>query len=189
MNKKIFFGAVVLVLVLIAGGFFYWWQSQADVRTLNKTLPEGIKVAKSLIGDEYKVVNKVDGYEFKTPLGWRGLEVVNYTPERKVNNFVVSSIGIEGVDNLATPLSIDVYAIENQSGVDLMSWAQELWKLFALDGELQQDTVQNISVVKVFEGKHLGKTYVYFLKNGANIYAFNNASEDSIRYIISNGKW
>ena len=94
-----------------------------------------------------------------------------------------------GVDSLATPFSIDVYNIENQLGTDLMFWARELWNLFALDGELQQDIVQNISVVKVFEGKNLGKTYVYFLKSGAKIYVLNNTSEDFIRYIITNGKW
>ena len=189
MNKKIFFGAVVLVLVLVAGGFFYWWQNQADVRALNKTLPEGVRVVKSLIGDEYKIVNKIDGYEFKIPPEWKGAEEIGYVPEREISGFKVSSVGLAGVDSLATPFSIDVYNIENQLGTDLMFWARELWNLFALDGELQQDIVQNISVVKVFEGKNLGKTYVYFLKSGAKIYVLNNTSEDFIRYIITNGKW
>ena len=189
MNKKIFFGAVILFLVLVAGGFFYWWQNQADVRALNKTLPEGVRLVKSLTGDEYRVVNKIDEYEFEIPREWKGIEEIEYIPEREVEKYIVSSIGLEGVNNFATPFSIDVYNIENQSGVDLMFWAQELWNLFNLDGELQQDIVQNISVVKVFEGKNLGKTYVYFLKSGAKIYVLNNTSEEFIRYIISNGKW
>lgn len=62
--KKIIFS--VIALVLVGGGFFYWWQNQADARELNKTLPEGIGVVKSLFGfgDEYKVVNKIDNYSF-----------------------------------------------------------------------------------------------------------------------------
>ncbi len=68
MKKLIFWVVSVAVLVLAAGGFFYWWQNQADVRELNKTLPEGVRVVKSLIGSEYKIVNKIDGYEFKIPL-------------------------------------------------------------------------------------------------------------------------
>lgn len=176
-------------VVLVVGGFFYWWQNQADVRELNKTLPEGVKVVKSLVGDDYKVVNKIDGYEFKIPPEWRGLEEIEYIPERDVNDFKVSSVGFEGVDDLAMPFSIDVYNIENQLNVDLLSWAQELWSLFNLDGELQKDVVQNISVVKVFEGKNLGKTYVYFIKSGTKIYVLNNNSEEFIRYIIANGKW
>ena len=189
MKKLVFAVVSVSVLVLVAGGFFYWWQNQADVRTLNKTLPEGVRVVKSLIGDEYRVVNKIDGYSFKIPPEWRGLVEINYNPERKVKDFSVSSIGLEGTNNLATPFSIDIYNIEDPPGTDLMSWAKNLWNLFTLDGELQQDVVQNVSVVKVFEGKNLGKTYVYFLKSGAKIYVLNNTSEEFIRYIISNGKW
>lgn len=187
MMKKLILAVVVLVLV--AGGFFYWRQNQADVRELNKTLPEGVKIVKSLVGNEYGVVNKIDGYEFKIPPKWNGVEEIEYVPTRKINDFNVSSLGFAGVSDLAAPFSIDVYNINNPSETDLMSWVRELWNLFALDGDLQQDIVQNVSVVKVFEGKNLGKTYVYFLKNDAKIYVLNNTSEDFIRYIIANGKW
>ncbi|MDO8659513.1 MAG: hypothetical protein Q7K54_02830, partial [Candidatus Parcubacteria bacterium] len=68
MIKKIVL--LVVVLGLFGGGFFYWWNNQADVRELNKTLPEGVKVVKSFFGGEYKVINKIDGYEFKVPKEW-----------------------------------------------------------------------------------------------------------------------
>jgi len=184
MKKLVF---AVIVLVLAAGGFFYWWQTQADIRTLNKTLPDGVKVVKSLLGNEYEVVNNIDEYSFKIPPEWKGVKEIEYISERNVENYTASSIGLEGIDNFATPLSIDIYEI--QAGTDLMSWAQQLWSSFNLAGELEQDFIQDVSVVKVFEDKYLGKTYVYFLKNDTNIYVFNNASEDFIRYIIANGRW
>ena len=67
MKKKIII-IISIVLILVAGGGFFWWNgNQKDVRELNKNLPEGVRVMKSLIGNEYKVVNKIDGYEFKVP--------------------------------------------------------------------------------------------------------------------------
>lgn len=60
--KAVFIFAIILILG--TGGFFYW-QNQKDVRGLNKNLPKGVKVEKSLIGNEYRVANKIDGYEFK----------------------------------------------------------------------------------------------------------------------------
>ena len=70
----------VFVLLLISGGVFYWQNNQKDVRELNKTLPVGVKVAKNLFGfgNEYKVINKIDGYEFKVPSAWKGIEKIEY---------------------------------------------------------------------------------------------------------------
>jgi len=192
MNKKIFLGAAVLALVLVVGGFFYyWWQNQTDVRELNKTLPEGVRVVKSLIGNEYRIVNKIDGYEFETPIQWAGFEKeIEYIPEREVSDFkVIGSLGFEGKAPIARPFSIDVYDISDQLDADLIVWAKTLWTTFSLNGELQRDIVQNVPVVKVFESEHLGNTYVYFMKQNTKIYVFNNKSEEDIRYIISNGKW
>ncbi|MFH1181230.1 MAG: hypothetical protein V1705_02370, partial [bacterium] len=78
MVKKI--GILIFVLVLAGGSFFYWQQNQKDISRLNKNLPKGVKVEKSLIGfgNEYKVVNKIDGYEFKIPREWNGLEEIEY---------------------------------------------------------------------------------------------------------------
>lgn len=68
MKKKAFIaGGIILTLALGGGGVFLWQKSQVDVQTLNKTLPEGVRVTKSLLGNEYRVVNKIDGYEFGIP--------------------------------------------------------------------------------------------------------------------------
>ena len=46
MKKKILVSLLILFLLAIAGGIFWYWQNQKDVRDINKTLPEGVKVAK-----------------------------------------------------------------------------------------------------------------------------------------------
>jgi len=72
---------IVIGLILIGAGLFYWWQNQADVRELNKDLPDGIKVVKSILGEEYRVVNKIDGYNFEIPIeakSWNKIGSVEY---------------------------------------------------------------------------------------------------------------
>ncbi|MCG2688400.1 hypothetical protein L6250_02060, partial [Candidatus Parcubacteria bacterium] len=64
MRRKIIVSLLIIAFLVVAGGSFYWWQNQQDVREINKTLPEGIKVVKGLFNKEYKVVNNIDGYEF-----------------------------------------------------------------------------------------------------------------------------
>ena|SRR3989338_163656 len=67
MNKKTAIAIFILVLIFSGGGFLLWQNSKAAVKDLNATLPEGVRVVKSLFGNEYRVVNKIDGYEFKVP--------------------------------------------------------------------------------------------------------------------------
>src|SRR3972149_11519191 len=91
--KKIVFAVVsISILILVAGGFFYWWQNQTDVRALNKTLPDGVKVVKSLIGNEYGVKNKIDGYEFKIPPKMTNLKEVKYYEEKDSNGISLESL-------------------------------------------------------------------------------------------------
>jgi len=188
MNKKIFFGAVVLVLVLVAGGFFYWWQNQADVRVLNKTLPEGVKVVKSLVGNEYSVKNKIDGYEFKIPPEWKGIKEIEYAPEATEQGYTASSLGLDGKSGGATIFAIDRFKINDQS-VNLRSWAQKEFETFGLVGDFSEDKVGEFEIVKTKEEVHLVGMAVYFFKKDSVIYVITNGSEDFIRYIISNGKW
>ena len=124
MNKKIFFGAVILFLVLVAGGFFYWWQNQADVRALNKTLPEGVKVVKSLFGDEYKIVNKIDGYEFKIPPKMINLKEVKYYKEDESNGISLESLNEDF-------LGFGVYKID-ATNIDLDSWVDNWMNKFEI---------------------------------------------------------
>lgn len=191
MRKKFVISLVVILLILAgAGGFFWWWHNQADVRELNKNLPAGVKVVKSLLGNEYKIVNKIDGYEFKVPKEWEGIRKIEYTPERdnKDLSAKIASIGIEGKRGYATLFSLDVFTLI-QTKINLEKWVDNFWNFLGLEGELKRDKVDNFTVVKAREEKHLGGTYVYFIKNDSKIYVFNSGSEEFIRYIITNGKW
>ena len=189
MAKKIVFLIVgIVVLILIGGGFFYWWQNQADVRELNKNLPEGVKVVKSLIGNEYKVVNKIDDYEFKIPPEWKGIKEIEYIPEQEEENRITRSIYLEGFEGMGRIASIDVYKID-QSDIKLETWARELLDAFGLSGELTQENIDGYNTLSTIEKEHLAGAYIVFLYNDAKIYVFTGRSEQSIRYIITNGKW
>jgi hypothetical protein len=91
---------IVLGLILIGAGLFYWWQNQADVRELNKTLPEGVRIVKDWGGsywfirdidgeevrmievdrtnNQFKIINKRYEYEFTLPLDREGLWRLEY---------------------------------------------------------------------------------------------------------------
>jgi len=74
--RKVIIPLFVFSLLIIAGVFY--WNDRADIRGLNKNLPEGIKVVKSLM-EEYWVINGIDGYEFRIPEDWKGIEEIKYT--------------------------------------------------------------------------------------------------------------
>lgn len=186
MNKKIIF-PLIMVLLLGVGGVF-WWQDQAEVRELNKNLPEEVRVVKGLFGQEYKVVNKIDGYEFKVPEGWKGIEEIEYTPKRVVEGFVITSIGVEGKEGEARDIAIDRYESEKEN-IELESWAKELFNIFKLSGEFIKDKLENIDIVKTQESEHLLGMYIYFFKKNKTIYVISGGSEEFIRDIILNGKW
>ena len=186
MIKKIVLS--VAVLGLLGGGFFYWWNNQTDVRELNKTLPKGVKVAKSLFGNEYSVVNKIDNYSFKVPAEWKGVKEIEYIQNRQVDDYNVASVGVKGLSGSGTILSLDVYS-GIQPDINLEQWAANLFSKFELTGEFKKQDMGIFPVVKVKEEEHLGGTYVYFLKNNSKIYVINGGSEEFIKEIILNGKW
>ena len=184
MIKKVVLA--VLVLGLAGGGFFYWWNSQSDVRELNKTLPDGVRGVKGLIGKEYKVINKIDGYEFKVPAEWRGVKEIEYMPERTEDKYTGTSVNLEGKEGSATIFAIDQFRVEN---VILKIWAEKFFNIFELVGDFSEDIVGEFEVVKTQESIHVGGMWVYFFKKGSSIYSITNGSEDFIRYIITNDKW
>lgn len=178
---------MVLILGLFGGGFFYWQKNQADVRELNKTLPEGVKVAKSLFGEEYMVVNKIDGYEFKVPKEWKGINEIAYIPEREEMGFRGTSINIEGLQGEARGMGVDRFRVERSS--NLIDWAKNMFEVVGLTGEFNIETIGNFEVAKTQENIHLGGMYMYFLKKDNVIYVIVNGSEEFIKYVITNGKW
>ena len=188
MNKKTAIAIFILVLIFSGGGFLLWQNSKAAVKDLNATLPEGVRVVKSLFGNEYRVVNKIDGYEFKVPQEWRGIEEIAYTPRESLEKYTLSTIEVIGYEGQERFVSVNSFQKEND-GLNLMQWAQKNFETFGLEGNFQQERVGKIDVVKTQEGTSLAGMYVYFFENTSMTYAITNASEDYVRKIIMSGKW
>jgi len=187
MKKKILVSLLILFLLAIAGGIFWYWQNQKDVREINKTLPEGVKVAKSLFGKDYTVVNKIDGYEFKVPEAWEGIKEMEYKDEETILDMRTSGMALEGSQGLSRVFSLDIYFLSKQE--DLLEYSQEIWSFFELEGSLEKIKVGNIEAIRAYEDVHLWGTYVYFWIIGNKLYVANNGSEEFIQEIILNGKW
>ena len=177
---------VIFVLLLIVGGVFYWW-NQKDIRELNKNLPEGIRVVKTLYGD-YKVVNKIDGYEFKIPREWKGIEEIEYTAEQIEKGYTFTTIELEGEKGESRIMVINRFKIE-KTDINLELWAESNFESFGLIGNFSKDNVGKFEIVKTKEDIHLIGMNVYFFKTNSEIYAITGGSEEFIKYIISNGKW
>ena len=181
MNKKIII-PLIIILLLATGGIFLWWQDQKEVRELNKNLPEGVRIVKSLIGKEYRVVNKIDGYEIKIPKKWEGLKEVEYTPEREVNK--MKATGLVLTNPIGEIVGIDQYKL-NQPIIELESLVKEF---FEPEGVLEKQQIGNYEIIKT-EVERLAGMRIYFLKKDLKIYAIGGFFNDDIREIILNGKW
>lgn len=184
MIKKIIF--LFLIIILLAGGFFYFWHSQKDVRALNKTLPKGVKVEKSLFGN-YKVVNKIDGYEFKVPKAWEGVEKIEYIPSTPDEKYSINSIDLRGATGVTNLIAID--KVKTEQNPEIRKWADNIFNEYGFTGEFLSDRVGDKDVVKAQENIHLAGMYVYFFSKDASIYIITNGSEEFIKEIILGGKW
>ena len=183
--RKIIILFFIFLLFIIAGVFY--WRNQADVRELNKGLPEGIKVTKSLSG-RYAVVNRIDGYEFRIPEEWKGIREIEYLSERIEEGYTASSIGIEGREGGSRIISVDRFKTEElDSSLDL--WAKDNFDTFGLIGDFTSDKIGEFNVVKTQEEVHLMGMYIYFFRENSTIYAITCGSEEFIREIIIDGKW
>ena len=188
MKKKILVSLLILFLLAIAGGIFWYSQNQKDVREINKTLPEGVKVAKSLFGKDYTVVNKIDGYEFKVPEAWNGIKEIEYISEVTESGYTASSIDLEGAEGGSTVTVINKFIIEDRD-VELKNWAESFFKIFGLIGEFSGEKIGEFEIMKTTEEKHLVGMYVVFFRKNQTIYRIINGSEEFIQEIILNGKW
>lgn len=177
---------IIFLLLLVVGGVFWWW-NQKDIRELNKNLPEGVMVVKTLYGD-YKVVNKIDGYEFKIPREWKEIEEIKYIPNNKEEKYLVASINIKGVEVKSGGIAIECFQITNEE-YELENYVKRIFEEYGLSGNLIHDVIEENEIIKVQENVHLGGEYIYFLKENSSIYAITGKSKKDIQEIIINGKW
>src|SRR3989338_4486452 len=150
MNKKTAIAIFILVLIFSGGGFLLWQNSKAAVKDLNATLPEGVRVVKSLFGNEYRVVNKIDGYEFKVPIAWEGLKEIGYLPESSDLGYLGASLNFEGKEGLLTATAIDRIQAKEEN-LDLEQWTKKAFETFGLVGNLSLDKIGDIEIIKAQE--------------------------------------
>ena len=181
MNKKfIIFG--IFILLLIAGGVFWWWQSGKELKELNKSLPEGIRVEKRQ-GQEV-IVNKKEGYEIKVPKDWGGIKRIEYLGNELL-------VGAKTTEDWA---SISMYNSENR---DLNLWLKEHFKENtlrfpdAITSIVGDETIGNLKVTKVItDDPEIGLTYFFYFQKDSKIYEiYSDLSEQSIRNVILNSSF
>jgi len=177
----------IVFLILGSVVFFLAQANKQDVSSLNQKLPAGITVVKNVFG-EYLVVNQKDGYSFKIPKEWKGIESIDYLSGRAEKGYFGSSITIVGKEGVPNLLSVDRFD-NNEQDKSLLRWAEDEFKTFELIGEFTEDKIGEIDIVKTKEEKHLMGMSVYYFKKNNLVYALTCGSEEYLKYIITNGKW
>lgn len=190
MIKKIIILAVGVLLLSVGGIFYLWRGNNSELKILNSSLPNGVRVEKSLVGGNYRVVNEIDGYEFGIPKPWKGIGEITYLPNRTERGYIASSIGVRGIEGASRSLAIDRYKLKDNIDNELKSWAELNFETFDLVGNFDKDKIGEFEIVKTREEVHFSGEYVYFFqKENSYIYVITCPSEDFIREIILSGKW
>ena len=117
--KKIGF-FVLIIIFIITGVFFYWKNEQKELINLNQSLPDGIKITKTLMG-RYRINNKIDNYSFDTPKEWDGIKDIEYTPEDEELGYVGSSLNIERKNKDNRVVAIDKFKSKLNNGLKIQA--------------------------------------------------------------------
>lgn len=186
---KVKFVFLAVVVLLIAGGVFLFLENQNTVKELNKNLPEGVKVVKSLFGNEYTVVNKADGYEFRIPTNWSKPTEIGYVPERTEQGYAVTSITVTGSSKFDQDVTVDRFTAPPPSP-DLETWAKTSFETLGLVGtNFSKAKVGDFEIVKTQEEVHFLGDFIYWFQTDSVVYAITSGWEEDIKNVIANGSW
>jgi hypothetical protein len=147
-----------------------------------------VRVVKSILGDEYRLVNKIDGYNFKIPTEWRGLKEVNYYPETTERGYTASSMNMEGNESPGRIINIARFKLEERN-IDLGLWVEDYFEASNATNEFEKEIITDIEVIKTKKFDLGLSGYAYFFKRDSIIFAVAGPSEEFISYIIANGQW
>ncbi len=186
MNKKIII--LILIFVILAIGsalaFYLLWQGGPDLRSLNKGLPEGIRVEKR--NNQEVIVNKLDGYEITIPENWGGIGKAEYVGKKQAQ-FI---IGAKKTDD-----RVVLIVVENNQKLELAQWIKNRFQEFQggrfynplIVGE---EKIGNYNIVKVQDESPVGVFFFYYIQKDSKIYEiYSDYSEKSIKDIILSGNF
>jgi len=217
MIKKIVL--LFVVLGLVGGGFFYWWQNQADVRELNKDLPEWIRITKDLGGNyhlvyerdgekiemirvakeekQYRVINKKYNYEFLLPQDRKGLWRLEYLEKEGDSEMEYvcqlcergSILFIGLIGGYGDNVIIEAYQPKDDD-IRLDDFVYKGNPTWLYKMDVEKTKIDGKDVIKASgEEYDWGRVYKYFFQGKSNFYKLEHVSEEFIRYIIANGQW
>lgn len=180
MRKNITFA--IIILILIAGGISFWWQNGAELRELNKNLPEGIRVVER--NGQQVVVNEKDGYEIAVPEKWGGLESVDW---RESFQFEKGIVSIEGKKYQL----IEIKVFSKKEKIDMEKWIRELWKenpiIYIEPTIIEEEIFNDYKMMKANSfGGTIGDLFFIYIQINSNIYEFSSDSEEIVQDVILN---
>ena len=195
MNRKIII-LIVIILLLGAGGFF-WWRAGAELRELNRGLPEGVRVEKR--ENQKIIINEIDEYEMKIPEKWEGLKDIEYLVlkrEEKEKN-VLSSFLFLTASKEEEFMGLDLYeSVPEETNLKL--WTQEWYieyqpkfgEKWIEEGKIwtEEETIGDFVVVKL-RGAGLEDALSIFFQINSKVYRFWGAPDEIIHEVILNSKW
>jgi hypothetical protein len=185
--KKILLG--LGILALIGAIAFYWWNNQSNVKDLNENLPEGVRIEKDLVGfgNGYKIVNKIDGYEFKTPKEWDKYElnVLYQNLDKEIFGFSGSAINLKDKEIENNNLTINSFLIEDSTENLKTKTEKIIYKSLGIEETLTPIEKIGVEILKI----NILGNYMYFFEQQDRIYGIISPSENIIEEIITNGNW
>ena len=174
---------IIVIVLLLIGGVYWWWQGEAELKELNKNLPEGIRVEKR--NGQEVIINTIDGYEIKVPEEWGEIEIAEYL--NKESGLTLKSKNTEDW--------VSISEFNEEQNTDLFSWVEK--RIKDLEGIrfspspftfiLGEEKIGNYEVIKVIDEAITGTFFFYYFQKGSQIYEiYTDYSEESIRDIILN---
>ena len=177
------------ILALIGATVFYWWNNQSDIKALNENLPEGIKIEKGLFGfgKDYKIVNEIDGYEFKAPKDWNNhnLDILYQNLDKEIFGFSGSTMNLKDEKTENNSLVINCFFIENPTENLRTRVEKIIYNSLGIEENLI--SIENTEI-EMFKINILGN-YIYFFEQQNKLYGILSSSEKFIEEIITNGNW
>ncbi len=195
MNKKLFIPLIIIVLLLTSGGVFWWWHNGKELRELNKDLPEGLKIVKSLTG-QYMIINEQDGYRINWPK--KELEIVYFEERQDIEKTLppffsqeVKKLFVSGTDlffgEYTSFPEVKISCFKLKDGIDL----EKLRQIYENSSSFFANSTINLEQKGEFEVLITKDSYQvnYCFKINSKLYNIVCPEENLCQNILQNSRW